>query len=67
MPMIRHFSGLKAYGKIRLGLDAFLGRERMETMKVRIIMQTVGLYDEIDLYLERYAGDYRRDEFILLR
>lgn len=46
--MIRHL-GLKAYGKINLGLDV-LGRRDDGYHEVRMIMQTVGIYDRIDLY-----------------
>lgn len=45
--MIKHL-GLKAYGKINLGLDVLRKRED-GYHEVRMIMQTVGLYDRIDL------------------
>lgn len=45
--MVRHL-GLKAYGKINLGLDVLRKRED-GYHEVRMIMQTVGLYDRIDL------------------
>ena len=54
MPMIRHL-GLKAYGKINLGLDV-LGKREDGYHEVRMIMQTVGLYDKIDLYLKETPG-----------
>ena len=52
--MIRHL-GLKAYGKINLGLDV-LGKREDGYHEVRMIMQTVGLYDKIDLYLKETPG-----------
>lgn len=52
--MIRHL-GLKAYGKINLGLDVLRKRED-GYHEVRMIMQTVGLYDKIDLYLKETPG-----------
>lgn len=45
--MIKHL-GLKAYGKINLGLDVVRKRED-GYHEVRMIMQTVGVYDKIDL------------------
>ena len=54
MPMIRHL-GLKAYGKINLGLDVLKKREE-GYHEVCMIMQTVGLYDKIDLYLKETPG-----------
>lgn len=45
--MIKHL-GLKAYGKINLGLDVLRKRED-GYHDVRMIMQTVGLFDRIDL------------------
>ncbi len=45
--MIKHL-GLKAYGKINLGLDVLRRREN-GYHDVRMIMQTVGIYDQIDL------------------
>ena len=45
--MIKHLS-LKAYGKINLGLDV-LRRRDDGYHEVRMIMQTVGIYDRIDL------------------
>lgn len=45
--MIKHL-GLKAYGKINLGLDVLRRRED-GYHEVRMIMQTVGLYDRIDI------------------
>ena len=45
--MIKHLS-LKAYGKINLGLDV-LGRRENGYHDVRMIMQTVGIFDRIDL------------------
>lgn len=52
--MIRHL-GLKAYGKINLGLDVLRRRED-GYHDVRMIMQTVGLYDKIDIYLKETPG-----------
>lgn len=54
MSMIRHL-GLKAYGKINLGLDVLRKRED-GYHEVRMIMQTVGLYDKIDIYLKETPG-----------
>ena len=45
--MIKHL-GLKAYGKINLGLDVLRKRED-GYHEVRMIMQTVGIFDRIDL------------------
>ena len=45
--MIKHL-GLKAYGKINLGLDVVRKRED-GYHEVRMIMQTVRVYDKIDL------------------
>ena len=45
--MIKHL-GLKAYGKINLGLDV-LGRRENGYHEVRMIMQTVGIFDRVDL------------------
>ncbi len=52
--MIKHL-GLKAYGKINLGLDV-LGRREDGYHEVRMLMQSVGLYDKIDLYWKRTRG-----------
>ncbi len=52
--MIRYL-GLKAYGKINLGLDVLRKRED-GYHDVRMIMQTVGLYDKIDIYLKETPG-----------
>lgn len=52
--MIRHL-GLKAYGKINLGLDVLKKRDD-GYHEVRMIMQTVGLYDKIDIYLKETPG-----------
>ena len=49
--MIKHLR-LKAYGKINLGLDV-LGRRDDGYHEVRMVMQTVGLHDRIDLYRTR--------------
>jgi len=54
LPMIRYL-GLKAYGKINLGLDVLRKRED-GYHDVRMIMQTVGLYDKIDIYLQETPG-----------
>ena len=45
--MIKHLS-LKAYGKINLGLDVLRRRED-GYHDVRMIMQTVGIFDRVDL------------------
>lgn len=52
--MIKHLS-LKAYGKINLGLDVLRKRED-GYHEVRMIMQTVGLYDRIDLIFREEPG-----------
>lgn len=52
--MIKHL-GLKAYGKINLGLDV-IGKRQDGYHEVRMIMQTVGLYDKIDLYSKDQPG-----------
>lgn len=52
--MIQHLS-LKAYGKINLGLDVLRQRED-GYHDVRMIMQTVGIYDKIDLRLNQEPG-----------
>lgn len=52
--MITHLR-LKAYGKINLALDV-LGRRQDGYHEVRMIMQTVGLHDRIDLYRTREPG-----------
>ena len=54
MLMIRHL-GLKAYGKINLGLDVLRKRDD-GYHEVRMIMQTVGLYDKIDIFLKETPG-----------
>lgn len=52
--MIKHLS-LKAYGKINLGLDVLRRRED-GYHEVRMIMQTVGIFDRIDLAREEQPG-----------
>lgn len=52
--MIKHLS-LKAYGKINLGLDVLRKRED-GYHEVRMIMQTVGIYDRIDLVYKEEPG-----------
>ena len=52
--MITHLR-LKAYGKINLALDV-LGRRQDGYHEVRMIMQTVGLHDRIDLYRTSEPG-----------
>lgn len=52
--MIKHL-GLKAYGKINLGLDVVRKRED-GYHEVRMIMQTVRVYDQIDLRRSRDPG-----------
>ena len=52
--MIKHLS-LKAYGKINLGLDV-LRRRDDGNHEVRMIMQTVGIYDRIDLIYKETPG-----------
>lgn len=52
--MIKHL-GLKAYGKINLGLDVLRRRED-GYHEVRMIMQTVGIFDRIDLIWNEQPG-----------
>lgn len=52
--MIKHL-GLKAYGKINLGLDVVRRRDD-GYHEVRMIMQTVRVYDNIDLIRSAQAG-----------
>lgn len=52
--MIKHLS-LKAYGKINLGLDV-LRRRDDGYHEVRMVMQTVGIYDRIDLIYKETPG-----------
>lgn len=52
--MIKHLR-LKAYGKINLGLDV-LGRREDGYHEVRMIMQTVGIFDRIDLIWKPEPG-----------
>lgn len=52
--MIKHL-GLKAYGKINLGLDVLRKRED-GYHDVRMIMQTVGIFDRIDLVWKPAPG-----------
>lgn len=52
--MIKHL-GLKAYGKINLSLDVLRKRED-GYHEVRMIMQTVGLYDRIDMIYREKPG-----------
>ena len=52
--MISHLR-LKAYGKINLGLDV-LGKREDGYHQVRMIMQTVGLHDSIDIYRKARQG-----------
>ena len=52
--MIKHLS-LKAYGKINLGLDV-LRRRDDGYHEVRMVMQTVGIYDRIDLIYKEEPG-----------
>ena len=52
--MISHLR-LKAFGKINLALDV-LGRKPDGYHEVRMIMQTVGLHDRIDLYRTAEPG-----------
>lgn len=52
--MIKHLS-LKAYGKINLGLDVLRRRED-NYHEVRMIMQTVGIYDRIDVIYREEPG-----------
>lgn len=47
--------GLKAYGKINLGLDVLRRRED-GYHEVRMIMQTVGIFDRIDLVWKSQPG-----------
>lgn len=52
--MIKHL-GLKAYGKINLGLDVLRKRED-GYHEVRMIMQTVGIFDRVDLVYQEEPG-----------
>lgn len=52
--MIRHLS-LKAYGKVNLGLDV-LRRRDDGYHEVRMVMQTVGLYDKVELLYREEPG-----------
>lgn len=52
--MTTHFK-IRAYGKINLGLDVLRKRED-GYHDVRMIMQTVGLYDQIDLFFRQEPG-----------
>lgn len=52
--MVKHLS-LKAYGKINLGLDVLRKRED-GYHQVRMVMQSVGLYDRIDLAFKEEPG-----------
>ncbi|MDD3253473.1 MAG: 4-(cytidine 5'-diphospho)-2-C-methyl-D-erythritol kinase [Lachnospiraceae bacterium] len=52
--MIKHL-GLKAYGKINLGLDVLRRRED-GYHEVRMIMQTVGIFDRVDLIWKAEPG-----------
>lgn len=52
--MIKHLT-LKAYGKINLGLDVLRRRED-GYHDVRMIMQTVGVYDKIELHYKEAPG-----------
>lgn len=52
--MIKHL-GLKAYGKVNLGLDVVRKRED-GYHEVRMIMQTVGVYDKLDLRRSQEPG-----------
>jgi len=52
--MINHLN-LKAYGKINLGLDVL--RQRKDGYhEVRMVMQTVGIFDRVDLIRRESAG-----------
>ncbi len=52
--MIKHL-GLKAYGKINLGLDVLRKRED-GYHEVRMIMQTVGIFDRVDIIWNAEPG-----------
>jgi 4-diphosphocytidyl-2-C-methyl-D-erythritol kinase len=52
--MIKHLS-LKAYGKVNLGLDVLRRRED-GYHDVRMIMQTVGIFDRVDLIWKEEPG-----------
>lgn len=52
--MIKYLS-LKAYGKINLGLDV-IGKRPNGYHDVRMVMQTVGLYDKIDITYKQELG-----------
>ena len=55
---------LKALGKINLGLDV-LGRRENGYHDVRMVMQTVYLYDQIVITKTKAAGSKGRDESFL--
>ena len=55
---------LKALGKINLGLDV-LGRRENGYHDVRMVMQTVYLYDQIVITKTKTAGSKGRDESFL--
>ena len=52
--MIKHM-GLKAHGKINLGLDVLRRRED-GYHEVKMVMQTVGLFDSVDLRINGRGG-----------
>lgn len=63
--MIRHLE-LKAYGKINLGLDVVRRRED-GYHEVRMIMQTVRVYDAIELNRTEEEGTVFQRTFIICR
>lgn len=63
--MIRHLE-LKAYGKINLGLDVVRRRED-GYHEVRMIMQTVRVYDAIELNGRRKRESVFQRTFIICR
>lgn len=63
--MIRHLE-LKAYGKINLGLDVVRRRED-GYHEVRMIMQTVRVYDAIELNRTEKRESVFQQTFIICR
>ena len=63
--MIRHLE-LKAYGKINLGLDVVRRRED-GYHEVRMIMQTVRVYDAIELNRTEEGESVFQRTFIICR
>ena len=55
---------LKALAKINLGLDV-LGRRENGYHDVRMVMQSIYLYDDVKIERTRRTGDRDRDESVL--